>query len=329
MLKALRGALIFSALILVACGSSTAGSSITTTPVGNEVATMVAPEINPRLILSPESAAQGQHVTVTGDGWPPDTAVALTFRPGSTVIGIPLDLGATIVDRSGFFHFSFYIPSDAAAGDWMVRAATASDSRSIQIATAPLTVLPSSDTNATATAAMPTASQIPVPPTATAMATPTPAPATPEAPPATATIAATNTPAPEATPEVPPATSTVAAPNTPAPEVTLMPTQPITPQRVRFPEGATSITLTPVLSPGVPVTYVLGILGGQILTIQVNPAAHISILDIQGQVLNGAEQTLSFQLPYTGDYIIVIDSIAVADPATVQISIPPPQTPPP
>src|SRR5512133_3417558 len=89
--------------------------------------------VTPTLALVPNAAVKGQLITIQGAGWQPNISVTLSLRPGSALVGVPLDLGAAVADSQGRFLVSRPVPKSAVPGAW--RITVASVSRLVQIMT--------------------------------------------------------------------------------------------------------------------------------------------------------------------------------------------------
>ncbi|MCL5999267.1 MAG: PA14 domain-containing protein [Chloroflexi bacterium] len=131
--------------LLAGCGS---GNPAPETPSLPRVTPFEADKLTPTITLVPTSALRGARVTIVGTGWQPHAAVTLVFRPGSSVIGLPIDLGQAIADAQGRFRAEHVVPEAAAPGSWNITAKVGG--RLVQIATVPFTVLPRETTSAMA-----------------------------------------------------------------------------------------------------------------------------------------------------------------------------------
>ena len=156
-------------------------------------------------MVAPDTARQGNTVTLTGANWQPHTKVTLAIHPTNQANGAEgISLGVTTADERGRLNFVSIVPSAATPGIWSIAARGDANAPS-QSASTSLTVLA---TDATAVSAMPSA-----------LATDTAEPPATAAP--TATPAATATAAPTVTP--PPPTGTP-PPETGVPSVQTQPT---------------------------------------------------------------------------------------------------------
>jgi hypothetical protein len=298
-----------------ACGSQPSGGTpASARPSAATIAVALIDEPTPAITLAPDSVARGERLTIVGSGWQPRISVAVSLRPSSTVIAIPLDMGRVPVDEQGRFTTTVILPDEVVPGEWSV--SVSGGSRPVQIVAVPFEVIAPSVADATAATAVaatvtvlptwtttPTAfSPMPTVSVPTTKAVASPVAALPTEPPL---LPQTDTPVPEAMPEF---------------------TQTAGPQPMRFPRGSSSITLTTLLSPGSMSTYVAGVFQGQILTVRVTPMANISIRDVWGQLMVAGNGTVQLAIPQTGSYLVAIsgeDAIADMTVATVEISIPP------
>ena len=99
-----------------------------------------------------------------------------------------------------------------------------------------------------------------------------------------------------------------------APAPTPTPAPPVAAERVRFPRGATSVTLTGYVDSYTPARYVLRALRGQTMNVLLNAVygsnTTVTVRDAQGNWMGAADrgQQWSGYLPATGDYYLEVQA---------------------
>jgi hypothetical protein len=99
-----------------------------------------------------------------------------------------------------------------------------------------------------------------------------------------------------------------------APVPTATPMPPAAAERIRFPRGATSVTLTGYVDSYSPVRYVLRALRGQTMTVYLSTlygnTTSVTVRDEEGDFLGSAGQGQSWSgyLPATGDYYVEVQA---------------------
>jgi hypothetical protein len=99
-----------------------------------------------------------------------------------------------------------------------------------------------------------------------------------------------------------------------APAPTPTPVPPAAAERIRFPRGATSVTLTGYVDLYTPARYVLRALRGQTMTVDLSTlygnATRVTVRDANGNFLGSAntDERWSGYLPATGDYYVEVEA---------------------